>query len=510
MKNFLTLFFVLLTCSLFGQVDLEVALSEYQTGNSLEGLTVQLTNAAIGFSAEKTTNIQGKAQFTGLSLSGEYTVTVPENGTFQSNTKEGITLRSNTDASVSVVMFPKAGVSLGEVTVLGASRINVRNAEVSSELKQEEIESFPLEGRDITRLLYRLPNVVQATGFFPEAPNVSINGANSLFTNYLIDGMDNNEQFLGGIKFNIPVGFAKNINVLTNNYSTEYGLTGNGVVNVTSRSGSNDFAGEAFVVTRPGAGIDASSPYTQRDLSGNQVKDGFQRYQGGVGFGGAIKQDKTFYYVNAEYTRDIKDNLLNSAPLGINETVRGENNFSYFSAKVDQNWTSRFHSSLRANVGVVNIGRQAGGLSGGVTFPSAANFQDRNSLLIASQNTYLGSNFKSETNVQYARFRWNYGRALNENSPQVVVLDPQGVTAAVLEHRRPEDRSWAEGFMVAQRWLHGGQLLGMPGRLAVFLSGLLLPLLFTTGLLAWLARRRARRRTQLQRVAALTQPLQAD
>jgi hypothetical protein len=43
-----------------------------------------------------------------------------------------------------------------------------------------------------------LPNVSQATGFYNEAPNVSINGANGLFTSYLIDGMDNNERFLGG------------------------------------------------------------------------------------------------------------------------------------------------------------------------------------------------------------------------------------------------------------------------------------------------------------------------
>lgn len=434
MKQLLTLFFVLFAASLFAQVDLEVALTKYQSSTGLEGLTVQLTNPAIGFSAEKTTNSQGKAIFPGLSLSGEYLVTIPENGEFQANTKEGIVLRSNTDASVSVVMFPKGGVSLDEVTILGSTKINTRNAEVSSELRQKEIESLPLEGRDITRILYRLPNVVQATGFYPEAPNVSINGSNALFTNYMIDGMDNNERFLGGQKFNIPVGFAKNINVLTNNFSTEYGLTGNGVINITSRSGSNGFGGEAFVVVRPGSALDAESPYAQRDLSGNQVKDGFQRYQGGVGFGGAIRQDKTFYYVNAEYTRDIKDNLLNSAPLGVNETVRGENNFSYLSAKIDQHWTSRFRSSLRANVGIVNIGRQAGGLTGGVAFPSAANFQDRNSLLLASQNTYLGSSFKSETNVQFSRFRWNYGRAVDKDSPQVVVLDPKGVTAAVLGH----------------------------------------------------------------------------
>jgi len=434
MKHLSTLFLLFFSVVAFAQVDLEVSVTEFKTGRALEGLTVQLVNPFIGYSTEKATNAQGQARFSSLSLSGEYSVTVSQNDNFQESKETGIVLRSNTNGSVLVVMFPKGGVSLDEVTIVGSSKINTRNAEVSSQLQQKEIESLPLEGRDITRILYRLPNVVQATGFYPEAPNVSINGSNALFTNYMIDGLDNNERFLGGQKFNIPVGFAKNINVLTNNFSTEYGNTGNGVINITSRSGSNVFGGEAFVITRPGSIVDSESPYTQRDLSGNQVKDGFQRYQGGFGFGGALKKDKTFYYVNAEYTRDLKDNLLNSPALGVNETVRGENNFTYLSAKIDQNWSTRFRSSLRANLGIVNIGRQAGGLSGGVAFPSAANFQDRNSLLLASQNTYLGDNFKSETNVQFSRFRWNYGRAVDKNSPQVVVLDPQGVTAAVLGH----------------------------------------------------------------------------
>src|SRR5207249_7645849 len=149
-------------------------------------------------------------------------------------------------------------------------------------LEADQIEIIPVEDRDITRVLYRLPNVTQATGFFPEAPNVSINGANSLYTNYLIDGLDNNENFLGGEKFAIPVGATQNVTVLTNNYSTEYGLSGNGIVNITTRSGSNNVNGEAFYVVRPGPAIDGHSPFAQRDLSGNQVKDGFQRHQGGV------------------------------------------------------------------------------------------------------------------------------------------------------------------------------------------------------------------------------------
>ena len=434
MKYYLFQFLLLFAFSASAQVDIEVSVTAYKTGRALEGVAVKLNNSAIGYASEATTNAQGKAIFPGLRLAGAYEVVVPGNAEFEGGMKNNIVLQSNTNLGVNIVLYPKNGVSLDELVVLGSSKINIRNAEVSSVLKQKEIESLPLEGRDLTRILFRMPNVVQATGFYPEAPNVSINGSNGLFTNYLIDGMDNNERFLGGQKFNIPVGFASNINVLTNNFSTEYGNTANGIVNITSRSGSNELRGEAFVITRPGKVVDASSPYTQRDLSGNQVKDGFQRYQAGFGFGGAIRKDKTFYYLNAEYTRDIKDNLLDSPALGVKETVRGENNFTYLSGKIDQNWTRRFRSSLRAHVGVVNIGRQAGGLTGGVAFPSAANFQDRNSLLLASQNTYLGEHFKSETNVQFSRFRWNYGRAVDKDSPQVVVLDPQGVTAAVLGH----------------------------------------------------------------------------
>lgn len=435
MLSKLTLFFsIVFSNFLSAQVDLDVTVYEARANTPLADVQVILKNPSIGYSSEKNTDALGKVSFYGLPVAGTYLVEVAETDIFYGTQKTDIVLRSNTNASVILPLFRKEEIILDELLIEGSTKINTRNAEVSSELRQKEIERLPVEGRDITRALYRLPNVVQATGFYPEAPNVGINGANSLFTNYLIDGMDNNEQFLGGMKFNIPFGFVQNINALTNNFSTEYGLTGNGVINVTSRSGSNETGGEVFFVTRPGAVVDAESPYAQRDLSGNQVKDGFQRYQAGFGLGGALQKDKTFYYLNAEYTRDLKDNLLNSPALGVNETVRGENNFSYFSAKIDRYWSTRFRSSLRGNLGVVNIARQGGGLEGGVAFPSAANYQDRNSALIASQNTYIGDRFKSETNLQYSRFRWNYARAVNVESPNVTVLDPSGVTAALLGH----------------------------------------------------------------------------
>lgn len=397
--------------------------------------TVYIENTAIGYQAQQTTNAQGKARFNGLSTSGSYTVFVKENNQYFEAKATGIELRSNAKSSVQLLVPVKRSQELKEIVVSpSTSKINTMNAEVTSELKLKEIQALPIEGRDITRALYRLPNITQATGFYPEAPNISINGANSLFTNYMIDGMDNNERFLGGQKFAIPVGFTKNITVLTNNYSTEFGLTGNGIVNITSRSGSNNLSGEVFFLTRPGSAIDSPSDFAQRDLSGNAVKDGFQRYQAGFGLGGALVKNKTFYYINAEQTIDFKDNLLNSPELNVNETVSGQNKFTYLSGKIDHYWNNRWSTSLRVNGGITNIERQGGGLEGGTQFASAANLQDRNSFLAALKNLYTSDKLTLETNVQFARFRWNYGRPKNGESPQVTVLGSNNLPIAVLGH----------------------------------------------------------------------------
>ncbi|GAB4405097.1 MAG: TonB-dependent receptor [Microscillaceae bacterium] len=437
---------------MYAQVELEVSIYDLSNRQPIPAIKVVLQNQAIGFTAEKITNEQGKVRFTGLSVAGLYQVAVPENEQYEEALTELFPLRAQEKGSVQLLVPAKRDLALPEIVVRAVTtKINTIHAEVASSLSQQEISELPIEGRDITRALFRLPNVVQATGFYPEAPNVSINGANSLFTNYMIDGLDNNERFLGGQKFALPVGFTRSITVLTNNYSTEFGLTGNGIVNLTSRSGSNETTGEAFFLTRPGPALDAASPYAQRDLSGNQVKDGFQRYQLGFGIGGAFKKDKTFYYLNAEQTIDIKDNLLNSPALGVNETVRGNNYFTYLSGKIDHFWSRAFSTSLRVNYGLVQIERQGGGLEGGLTFPSAGNAQDRNSLLIALKNLFVKNNYSHETNLQFARFRWNYARPQNENSPQVTVLSGSE-TIAVLGHpgfvfdSRENTVQWQEKF----------------------------------------------------------------
>ncbi|PKP14066.1 MAG: TonB-dependent receptor [Bacteroidetes bacterium HGW-Bacteroidetes-3] len=436
MKQFFILAMLFVSAIVVAQQDLTVSVINFETQKPISNLTLILTNTTRNISWQQSTNSQGKVTFRSIPALDGYQILFEGTEDFAAQNSEIISIRSNQNPNVTLVLKKASSQQLDEVVVTSSStaKINRRDAEVSFELKSAEIQEIPVEGRDITRVLYRLPNVSQATGFFPEAPNVSINGANPLFTSYLIDGMDNNERFLGGQKFNIPSGFVKDITVLTSNFSAEYGLTGSGVIDITPRSGSNKLTGELFFITRPGPSIDGNSSFAQRDLSGNQVKDGFARYQAGGGVGGAFVKDKTFYYFNFEHTTDVKDNLLNVPELGIAETVRGNNTFNYFSSKIDQLWNKNFRSSLRTNVGIIDIERQGGGLDGGAAFPSSANTQKRNSILLALKNSYNFGQVSGETNVQYSRFNWDYANPLSANAPQVVVLGTNDETLAILGH----------------------------------------------------------------------------
>ncbi|MFY9825234.1 MAG: TonB-dependent receptor [Thermoanaerobaculia bacterium] len=284
-----------------GQASLEIGLRNASNELPVAGAEVRLGNAAIGFTASGVTNAQGKVRFPSLSTAGEYMLTVPQSAEFEEAKVGGISLRTNFDRSVTLALAPRQprrefteSIEVKE-SETNLATINTVNAEVSSTLQAPDLEVLPIEGRDITRVLYRLPNVTQATGFYPEAPNVSINGANSLYANYMLDGLDNNENFLGGEKFAVPVGFTQDITVLTATYSAEFGRTGNGIINVTTRSGGNGLTGDAFYLTRPGASVDASSPFAGRDLSGNAVKDGFERKQGGGSFGDAYDGNSDRY-----------------------------------------------------------------------------------------------------------------------------------------------------------------------------------------------------------------------
>ncbi|MCY7357967.1 MAG: TonB-dependent receptor [Rudanella sp.] len=417
------------------QQRIEVTVTDLLLRRSLPGVQVFLQNSGTKSLDSARTNAMGKAQFTNISGASRYRVFVRSSSAYVDDEVSDVIIPASGLATVTLQLPLRRESTLDEVVINDRrlARLNTQNAEVSALVSKRELQSLPLEGRDITRALYRLPNLTLATQGYAEAPNVAITGLNGIYTNYLIDGMDNNERFLGNMKFNTPVGFAEGITVYTNNYSVEFGNTSNGVINVTTRSGSNELTGEAYYLTRPGSVVDSPSRFATADLSGNSVKDGFQRHQAGFGLGGALKKDKTFFYVNVEQTFDRKDNRLAVPSLGVNEIVTGHNYFSYVSGKLDQVWNSRFKTTLRANIGTFNIDRQGGGLEGGILFPSAASAQKNRTYLIGLKNAYvLGREFTGETNYQHSRFRWNYREPVNPTNPSATVRGPDGVPIAII------------------------------------------------------------------------------
>ncbi|MEZ4914695.1 MAG: TonB-dependent receptor [Chitinophagales bacterium] len=428
-------FLCLHTYFLHAQASLQITLENTQN-KAIADFPVWLENADLGILYSKLSDASGKVLFDGLPSAGIYTVFTQESNFYTAASYNNITLVTDKTTAFTINLTEKS-LELPTVAIKAQNSslaINVLDAQVSSTLSSKTIQEIPFEGRDINKVLYRLPNISQATGFFPEAPSIAINGANALYTNYLIDGLDNNENFLGGMRFNLPLGMVQNVEVLSNNFTVEYGLTANGIINLRTRSGTNETAGEVYYTLRPGKLTDAASSYAQRDLSGNLVKDGFQRHQLGCGVGGALKKDRTFYYVNVEYTRDVKDNLLQVPQLNIYETVQGENEFLYLSAKIDQHWNSKWQTSFKVHKGKVAIERQGGGLDGGISFPSAANTQYRDAFSISAKNTYLSKKWKAETNYQFGHFAWNYAEATFPQNPSVTVLDSIGNTIAFVGH----------------------------------------------------------------------------
>ncbi len=416
------------------QAALQVQVREAASEAPVSGITVTIENAAIGFRRTLVTGSQGAVTLYGLSTSGEYRASVAATATHPALASPLVELRSDSTRTITLSL---PATQFETVTVSAARTIaslNTVDAQVAATLGARELAALPLDGRDVLQALIRLPNVVPSTGFFPEAPAISINGANGLFVNYLIDGLDNNENFLGGQKFPVPIGFTREVTVLANSFSVEFGRTAYGVVNVTSRSASNAFEAEAYTLLRPGHPPDSGSPYPRRDLSGNPVGDSFERLQYGGSLGLPLATDRTFLFLNAEYTGDTNENVLDAPALGVVDNVTGHNTFLLASARLDHRFNDDWRGSLRLNHGRVSIERPGGSLGGGnVTFPSAGSDQDRRSTLVAASVAYAGTDLDYEGSLLFSGFDWDYGKARAAGS-QVTVRDPGGLSVAVVGH----------------------------------------------------------------------------
>jgi outer membrane receptor protein involved in Fe transport len=299
--------------------------------------------------------------------------------------------------------------------------LNTEDAATGGSVERAELERLPTDARDPIALGYTIPGVAQATGFFGDAPRLSINGANALYTQYALDGLENNEGFLGGPRVEVPLAALSRLTVLANTYSSAFGRSSNGVVNMESRAAGERWAGELFAYNRPGIPVDARAPIVPggQDASDfRRAQEGFRRTQLGGAAGGPLRAGRTYAFGALEYTNENEDRVASTASaVFLGREVR--ETYKLF-GRVDHGWSPTQTTTLR--VAASDVGRE--GRGSGIVAPEADIVTERRGTATAlvHRSALRGGRASNEAAIQLGTFRWNFPPARSDfRTPQVTI-----------------------------------------------------------------------------------------
>jgi len=281
------------------------------SGAVIPGADINAINAGTNLSRSTKSNERGEYRIEFLPI-GSYTVEVTAQG-FSKSVQKGIVLEINQSARLDATMKPGAVQEVVEVTS-AAPLVNTSNAEVGQTVQNVQIQSLPLVNRNVYTLLDITPGVQSnsTTGMtlgYPEQKALINGGSDGNLTgsvNYFLDG-GTNMTGLRNTGNPLPNPDAiQEFRVQTNAYSAEFGRFANGVINVVTKSGTNDFHGSAFEFWRNDK-LNAL-PW------GSQVGSGpLHRNQFGLTVGGPIQKDKTFFFASYAGLRQITSTFMHAA-----------------------------------------------------------------------------------------------------------------------------------------------------------------------------------------------------
>jgi hypothetical protein len=275
-------------------------------GLAVRGAKITVTSSTTH--AERTAVADDNGHFTVVGLvPGEYKVRVEGGSNFAPYESSHVTVTVGTETTLNVSLI--LGTQTQTVTVTTESAaIETTRSQSAQTVDERQIDNLPINGRSyINFTLLNSQTTRDMSPTIGPAPNsgLDISGARARGNMVSVDGADAVDNSVNGIRSTVSQEAVQEFQMILSNYNPEYGRASGGVVNIVTKTGTNDFHGDVFGYLRNKA-FQARNPFSgQVNADGDlvPVKQAYTRVQTGVTVGGPIKKDKTFYFFSYEYTQ---------------------------------------------------------------------------------------------------------------------------------------------------------------------------------------------------------------
>jgi outer membrane receptor protein involved in Fe transport len=269
-------------------------------GATVPSVAVSVTNTGTGLTLTATTADNGTYRFPALPT-GVYELTTDKTG-FAKLLIKDITVSVDEPRTVDLALAV-ASQSATVTVEVARLMVNTESQHLGDVINQTQVTALPLNGRNFAQLALLNAGVAASGGGGGQQggeggiSGYSSNGQRSSSNNFMVDGIDNNNYQAGSVSQLPSVDSIQEFQVQTNNYSAEYGRNSGSVINLVTKSGTNQFHGSAYEFLRNDA-LDSRNFFspTQPELRLNQF--------GGT-IGGPIRKDRTFFFGNYEGFRQI-------------------------------------------------------------------------------------------------------------------------------------------------------------------------------------------------------------
>jgi outer membrane receptor protein involved in Fe transport len=376
-----------ITASIYGVV-------KDASGGVLPGATVTVTSPALQRESVSTLTNDVGAYRISLLPAGQYVVRFELAG-FTSVTRTEVALAVNQEAALDVTLDVAAVAETVEVSA-STPLVEPTRADLTSRVGTATIDALPLNGRNFEDLIALVPGA-KSLPSNQQGEEISIFGERGAAISYVVDGADNNDPLNGGAFQRFTQDSIQEFEVITTGYEAEFGRAQGGVVNIITRSGTNEISGSAFGFFRDDS-LDSSNVEGQEPPT-------LERQQWGGTLGGPLVSDKAFFFGSFEVLDEtrgvnidrgeipdfVEDGL--ATPSGVEDFSLGPKTDGFTGlVKLDWNLSQANHLTFSVNRSKDDVGGEISSpIAGTIALPSAERTELRESTSVSARDSWTFS-----------------------------------------------------------------------------------------------------------------------